>query len=359
MSPHHGHSPSDEGEPQPHQRGYEQRSTQSGQPGGHQGSGQPGGYQQSGQPGQYQQSGGFEQTRQQSQFGSQWGHQQPEQPQQGGQRQPGQGAQQPTSGGQGGSPQQGRGGYAQRGQRPYQGGQGSFQQSGSQHGATHGSQQRQSSFQHPGGAGSQYAGAQPAGQGATGQQGYGAHQVMGAQQPMVTHRMGGQPMGVQGMGTQQIGDRGTTRRRPGPQLRPVTVEEIVQGDPVTAERDSPVTEIVAKMAEEDVGSVIVVEGERPVGIVTDRKIAMAIEQYETVAELVADDLVSGDVVTTTPEDSVFEVLRTFRDEGIRRLPVVDEDGTLQGIVTLDDLIVLLATEIGNVGETIQAQIDRL
>jgi CBS domain-containing protein len=47
------------------------------------------------------------------------------------------------------------------------------------------------------------------------------------------------------------------------------------------------------------------------------------------------------------------------DNGIRRIPVVDEDGKLQGIVTLDDAVVLLGTELGNVAETIQAQIDRL
>ena len=57
--------------------------------------------------------------------------------------------------------------------------------------------------------------------------------------------------------------------------------------------------------------------------------------------------------------TVFDVVKMMGENGIRRIPVVDEENTLQGIVTLDDVIVLLGTELGNVAETIQAQIDRL
>lgn len=57
--------------------------------------------------------------------------------------------------------------------------------------------------------------------------------------------------------------------------------------------------------------------------------------------------------------TVFDVVKMMGENGISRIPVVDEENTLQGIVTLDDVIVLLGTELGNVAETIQAQIDRL
>jgi CBS domain-containing protein len=149
------------------------------------------------------------------------------------------------------------------------------------------------------------------------------------------------------------------RMRGGPQLSPVTVEEIIQGNPVTAEPETPVPTLVAKMNEEDVGSVVVVEDDEPIGIVTDRKIAMAIGDHEDLAEVTAGNLVEGDLLTITTAESVFDVLTMLREEGIRRLPVVDEEGNLEGVVALDDIIVLLATEIGNVGETIQAQIERL
>ena len=57
--------------------------------------------------------------------------------------------------------------------------------------------------------------------------------------------------------------------------------------------------------------------------------------------------------------TVFDVVKMMGENGISRIPIVDEENTLQGIVTLDDVIVLLGTELGNVAETIQAQIDRL
>jgi CBS domain-containing protein len=179
---------------------------------------------------------------------------------------------------------------------------------------------------------------------------------MGAQQRGRPQQIGG-PQGIQGGMPGQM--QGQIGMQAGPQLQPVTAEDVIQGEPVTADPDTPVPELVASMDEEDVGSVVVTEDEEPLGIVTDRKIAMAIEEHEDIAEATAGDLISGDLVTASLDDSVFDVLRLFREEGIRRLPVVDDEGTLVGVLALDDIIVLLATEMANVGETVQNQIDRL
>ena len=150
------------------------------------------------------------------------------------------------------------------------------------------------------------------------------------------------------------------RRRSGQQLlRPVTVDDIAAENVVTAERDTPISTAIASMAENDVGSVVVVEDDEPVGVLTDRKVALALEDTPEVAQQTVGDLVSEELVTADSSTTVFEVVKMMGDNGIRRAPVVDEEGNLQGIVTLDDAIVLLGTELGNVAETIQAQIDRL
>ena len=150
------------------------------------------------------------------------------------------------------------------------------------------------------------------------------------------------------------------RRRSGQQfLRPVTVDNIAAEDVVTAERDTPISTAIASMAENDVGSVVVVEDDEPVGVLTDRKVALALEDTPEVAQQTVGDLVSEELVTVDSSTTVFEVVKMMGDNGIRRVPVVNEEGNLQGIVTLDDAIVLLGTELGNVAETIQAQIDRL
>ena len=128
---------------------------------------------------------------------------------------------------------------------------------------------------------------------------------------------------------------------------------------MTVERDTPVPTAVASMAENDVGSVVVVEGDEPIGMLTDRKVALALEDTPEVAQQTVGDLVSEELVTADSSTTIFEVVKMMGDNGIRRVPVVNEEGNLQGIVTLDDAIVLLGTELGNVAETIQAQIDRL
>jgi CBS domain-containing protein len=133
------------------------------------------------------------------------------------------------------------------------------------------------------------------------------------------------------------------------------IEEILETDVVTAQRDTPVATIVADMAERNVGSVVVVEGDDPVGIITDRMVALALEEMPDVAERTAEELISGDLITGTPDMSVFDVLRQLNDAEIRRLPIVDEEGTLRGIVTLDDILVLLGSEISNASAIIGAQ----
>ncbi|QLG64341.1 CBS domain-containing protein (plasmid) [Halorarum salinum] len=141
-------------------------------------------------------------------------------------------------------------------------------------------------------------------------------------------------------------------------LQPVTLEDVVRTDVVTADPDERVSDVVARMAEENVGSVVVVEEGRPVGIVTDRTVALALHGTPDVAEKQVEDLVPEDLVTATTDASVFDAVDTMREAGIRRLPVVGEEGDLEGIVTLDDVVVLLCSELGDAAEVIESQMPR-
>ena len=148
---------------------------------------------------------------------------------------------------------------------------------------------------------------------------------------------GGTQMGQQG-GRPARGGR--PQRTSGMRMRPIRVEEIVEEDVVTAERDTPISTVVAKMAEKGVGSVVVVENDQPVGIITDRKIALSLEGTPDIANKQAGDLIGGDLITATTSMSIFDALQQLSDEKIRRLPIVDDNGNLQGIITLDDILVL-------------------
>ncbi|MGE5621627.1 MAG: CBS domain-containing protein [Bacillota bacterium] len=129
---------------------------------------------------------------------------------------------------------------------------------------------------------------------------------------------------------------------------------------VCCEADAAVPQLAELMRKHHVGDVIVVEyreGRRiPVGIVTDRDIVI-----ETVALQVdtgvftAGDLMSSPVVTVQQEDGFIETLRLMRNNKIRRLPVVDAEGSLYGIVTADDIIRLLAMELSMMTTAIAEQ----
>jgi len=161
-----------------------------------------------------------------------------------------------------------------------------------------------------------------------------------------------QPVTGGGIQTQQT-------PRPRPRLQPVTVGEIAETDVTTAQPDTPIVDIVADMAAEDVGSVVITEDDTPVGIITDRQIALALEPTADMSQSTADEFLTEDLVTGSTDMSVFDALQRLNDMDVRRLPIVDEDGTLEGIVTLDDIIVLLGTELGNAADIIQAQSPRL
>jgi len=139
----------------------------------------------------------------------------------------------------------------------------------------------------------------------------------------------------------------------------VTIDDVVAEDVVTVDRDTPIRTTVAKMSERTVGSVVVVEDGQPVGILTDRKIALALEETPNVADRSSEELIGGDLITVDATTTIFEALQLMSDEGIRRLPVVDDDGRLQGIVTLDDALVLLASELDKLATTVQEQSPRL
>jgi CBS domain-containing protein len=105
---------------------------------------------------------------------------------------------------------------------------------------------------------------------------------------------------------------------------------------VTAAPERTVREIAELMRERNVGSVVLVEDDRPVGFVTDRDLALSvIADARDFGDHVADHA-SSPVITAEPAMGVEEAAELMVRHGVRRLVVVDAD-RLTGIVTLDDL----------------------
>jgi CBS domain-containing protein len=117
-----------------------------------------------------------------------------------------------------------------------------------------------------------------------------------------------------------------------------SVRETMSSDPRWVSLDQPVAEAASLMRSEDVGSLPVVEGGRLVGMLTDRDIAVRVvaEGKDSNATSVGEVL-SSDPVTVTPEEDLDEALAKMASHQLRRLPVVESDGRLVGILAQADV----------------------
>jgi CBS domain-containing protein len=117
-----------------------------------------------------------------------------------------------------------------------------------------------------------------------------------------------------------------------------SVRELMSSSPRSIESSQPVVEAAKIMRDEDVGLVPVVEGERLVGTVTDRDIAIrVIAEQKDPSSVQVQEIASTDLVTVDPQQDLDEALRLMAQHQVRRLPVVEEDGRLVGIVAQADV----------------------
>ena len=131
----------------------------------------------------------------------------------------------------------------------------------------------------------------------------------------------------------------------------LTAGEFCNRHVVFVHADEPVTVVAQLMREHHVGSVVVVAeragGRVPLGIVTDRDIAVslvAVSPERTMTALVSE-IVSDKLVVAHDHESVYEVMLHMRGHGVRRMPVVNDAGLLQGIIVLDDLMSYVAEQM--------------
>lgn len=114
--------------------------------------------------------------------------------------------------------------------------------------------------------------------------------------------------------------------------------------PVTITGDATLIEAAALMDSANVGSLLVLDGERLAGIVTDRDIVVRAVARRVPADARVDSVMSTEVVSVDADADVHDAYRVLGSHGVRRLPVV-EAGRLVGMLTVDDLIVGLAADL--------------
>ena len=107
------------------------------------------------------------------------------------------------------------------------------------------------------------------------------------------------------------------------------------------------------MKHNNVGAVVVTDDEVVVGIVTDRDIAFKLALNEAKPGTPVNEIMTKDVITIWDDQGVFNATQEMLGHKIRRLPIIDRSNHLVGIVTSDDLLVLLARELFNVTKAIE------
>lgn len=130
----------------------------------------------------------------------------------------------------------------------------------------------------------------------------------------------------------------------------LNIGEICTRTTVFAYKSMSVSEAARLMLEQHVGSLVVVDetdqGRVIAGMLTDRDIAVAVVARDFDAKTVrVADVMSTNLVSCRTEDSMADVLKLMRRQGVRRIPVTDEQSVLVGIVTLDDLMEIIAEDL--------------
>jgi len=138
------------------------------------------------------------------------------------------------------------------------------------------------------------------------------------------------------------------------------VGEFCNREVIVIGADESVKVAAELMRKHHVGDVVLVEEQQgrrvPVGIITDRDLVVEIMVPELdPGELAARDIVTGSLATTHSEDSMLDALDLMRSKGVRRLPVVETDGSLAGIITVDDVMGLLTEMLGRLAGVVERQ----
>jgi CBS domain-containing protein len=125
------------------------------------------------------------------------------------------------------------------------------------------------------------------------------------------------------------------------------VRECLRAAPVTVPRGCTLEEAGHLLGSHRVGSLLVVDGDRLVGIVTDRDITVRGIGEGKPPSAPVESVMTADPLTIQGSADVFEAFGVFKTANARRLPVL-EDKELGGIVSVDDLLLSLVTEFGAV-----------
>ena len=106
------------------------------------------------------------------------------------------------------------------------------------------------------------------------------------------------------------------------------------------------------MRDRHVGAVIIVEGRRPKGIVTDRDLTLRVLATGLAGDTAVAQVMTSDPACAREDSGLADAAQLMREHGVRRLPVLSSDGELHGVITLDDILSLLGEELASLAAAV-------
>jgi CBS domain-containing protein len=138
------------------------------------------------------------------------------------------------------------------------------------------------------------------------------------------------------------------------------VGDICTREVVCASSETTVAAAARTMRQYHIGDVVVTRLENghriPLGIVTDRDIVIGVVATELAPDtLTVGDIMGTELATAQESEDVFDAVQRMRNKGVRRMPIVDANNDLVGIVSIDDIIEILAEEMNQLAHLISRE----
>jgi len=135
------------------------------------------------------------------------------------------------------------------------------------------------------------------------------------------------------------------------------IERLVQRPVKTLGPEESCEEAAALMRDENIGAVVVVDEGRVQGVVTDRDIAVrVVASGENPAEVPLRQIMSGEPIFLSKARTLDQLVAAMREMGVRRVPVIEDDGAVCGLISMDDLLVLISEQLAELAQVIRKEI---
>ena len=143
----------------------------------------------------------------------------------------------------------------------------------------------------------------------------------------------------------------------------MTAGEYCNREIIVTQQDTSVTEAALLMRQHHVGDLVVVEKREgktlPIGIITDRDLVIeVIAQKIDPDSLSVKDIMSSGLITVDEKETLLNVLEVMHKKSVRRIVIVDDEGVLQGLLSADDAIELIAEAMNHLTKLVKREISR-